>query len=116
MPAVALPCVSTSSCLRKFMIVCHCNLITDKEIAEIVRKYLREDPWQLIVPAKIFRAAENRGRCCGCVPNMVDIITRVTEDFHLAQAGNPQELQNVRARLEALNRQRKGGRNERRGK
>jgi len=98
------------------MIVCSCNLITDKDIEQIVRDLLKDDPWQLIVPAKVFREFEKRGRCCGCVPNMVDIIIRVTEAYHLEQARNPSELIDVRARLDALKQQKKGGMGERRSK
>jgi bacterioferritin-associated ferredoxin len=90
------------------MLVCHCNLITDKDIEKIVLEFLDDDPWQLIVPAKVFRAFENRGRCCGCVPNMVDIITKVTENYHFQKAQSSAELIDVQARLAALRKRRKG--------
>ena len=44
---------------------------------------LRDDPWQIIVPAKVYRELEKRCKCAGCVPNVVDIIIRVTEEYHL---------------------------------
>jgi len=98
------------------MLVCHCNLISDRDIEAIVLELLKDDPWQLLVPAKVFREFENRGRCCGCVPNMVDIITRVQEEYHLQQARNSAELIDVQARLAALRARRKGGYGERRSK
>lgn len=65
------------------MLVCHCNLITAEEIKAQIIEFLDEDCWQLIVPAKIYHAMAKRGRCCGCFPNVVDIIIKVTEDYHL---------------------------------
>ena len=64
------------------MLVCHCNLITQREIEETIFELLDRDPWQLIVPAKVYHTLKKRGRCCGCFPNVVDTIIRVTEDYH----------------------------------
>ena len=46
---------------------------------------LDEDCWQLIVPAKVYHAMEKRGRCCGCFPNVVDLIVKTTEEYHAAR-------------------------------
>jgi bacterioferritin-associated ferredoxin len=64
------------------MLVCHCNLITDKEIEQVIVSLLDADPWQLIVPAKVYHTLKKRGRCCGCFPNVVETIIRVTEAYH----------------------------------
>ena len=64
------------------MLVCHCNIITEKEIEQTIVRLLDEDPWQLIVPAKVYHAMAKRGRCCGCFPNVVETIIRVTEEYH----------------------------------
>ena len=64
------------------MLVCHCNLITEKEIEETIIRLLEQDPWQLIVPAKVYQTLQKRGRCCGCFPNVVETIIRVTEYYH----------------------------------
>ena len=64
------------------MLICHCNIITEKEIEQTIVRLLDEDPWQLIVPAKVYHAMAKRGRCCGCFPNVVETIIRVTEDYH----------------------------------
>ena len=32
------------------MITCHCNYIAEAEIEDVVFGFLREDPWQLVVP------------------------------------------------------------------
>ncbi len=69
------------------MLVCHCNLITEKEIEETIIDLLEQDPWNLIVPAKVYHTLQKRGRCCGCFPNVVETIIRVTENYHSAFGG-----------------------------
>ena len=64
------------------MLICHCNIITEKEIEETIIRRLDQDRWQLIVPAKVYHAMNKRGRCCSCFPNVVETIIRVTEDYH----------------------------------
>jgi hypothetical protein len=64
------------------MLICHCNIITSREIEEIIRAFLRDDPWAIIVPAKVYRELDKRCKCSGCVPNVVDLITRVTDEYH----------------------------------
>lgn len=64
------------------MLICHCNLITEQEIEQTIIALLEQDPWQLIVPAKVYHALSKRGRCCGCFPNVVEAIIRVTESYH----------------------------------
>ena len=68
------------------MLVCSCNFISDREIRETIIGLLEEDCWQLIVPLKVYRAMEKRGRCYGCFPNVVDIIIETTEAFHRDRA------------------------------
>jgi hypothetical protein len=64
------------------MLVCSCNLITDKDIKEVITSLLDEDCWQLIVPGKVYHAMQKRGRSCGCFPNVVDLIVKTTEEYH----------------------------------
>ncbi|PWJ73589.1 BFD-like [2Fe-2S] binding protein [Pseudaminobacter salicylatoxidans] len=64
------------------MLVCHCNLIAEKEIEDAIIELLQADPWQLVVPAKVYHSLKKRGRCCGCFPNVVETIIRVTEHYH----------------------------------
>lgn len=99
------------------MLICQCNLITTKDIEDIVVTILDEDPWQLVVPARIYREMGKRGQCCGCVPNLVDIIQKVTETYHLRLAGNAANIVDVRARIKSLRKStRQGGESERRQK
>ena len=85
------------------MIVCHCNLISEREIEEAIVGLLDEDMWQLIVPAKVYHAMARRGRCCGCFPSVVGLILRVTADYHARKDSTESEIVDFMARLEALN-------------
>jgi bacterioferritin-associated ferredoxin len=64
------------------MLICQCNIITQKEVEQAIVALLDEDCWQLIVPAKVYHSMKKRGRCCGCFPNVVETIIRVTEEYH----------------------------------
>lgn len=81
------------------MLVCSCNFITEKEIEDTIVSLLDEDCWQLIVPAKVYHAMEKRGRCCGCFPNVVDIIIRTTEQYHGRRDSTDVEIFDFMARL-----------------
>jgi hypothetical protein len=96
------------------MLVCQCNVITDREIKQIILGLLKEDPWRIIVPAVVYNELNKRCKCAGCVPNVVDIILAVTEEYHLQMTEKPAEPHPVHARLSAMRRKRPGGRNERR--
>src|SRR5690606_4412736 len=78
--------------MSRQMLVCHCNLITAKAIEETIVALLDEDPWQLIVPAKVYHRLKQRGRCCGCFPNVVETIIRVTEEYHLRHGAGESEI------------------------
>jgi bacterioferritin-associated ferredoxin len=94
------------------MLVCQCNVITDREIKEVILSFLRQDPWEIIVPAKVYRELEKKCKCAGCVPNVVDLITSVTEDYHLQLAALPPSSAEAKTRPPATRRKRIGGRYE----
>lgn len=96
------------------MLVCQCNVITDREIRAVILDLLREDPWGIIVPAKVYRELHKRCKCAGCVPNVVDLITEVTEEYHLQLAALPDAPPMPRNRPQSTRRKRTGGRYERR--
>ena len=81
------------------MLVCSCNYITDKDIKDTIVQLLDEDCWQLIVPAKVYHAMSKRGRCCGCFPNVVDLIIRTTEEYHAMRHSTEAELTVYMSRL-----------------
>lgn len=74
------------------MIICHCNLISTEEIERTIIDFLDQDAWQLIVPLQVYHALEKRGRCCGCFPNVVDIIVRTVRTYHEAQSTPQAEI------------------------
>lgn len=92
------------------MLVCQCNVITDREIVRVIRDLLAEDPWQIIVPAKVYRELEKRCKCSGCVPNVVDLITSVTHEYHLEIAETPAEAQPAPVAAPAPRRKLRGAR------
>lgn len=84
------------------MIVCHCNLITQREIEETITGLLDQDRWQLIVPAKVYHSLRKRGRCCGCFPNVVETIIRVTEEYHRRSDDGSAEIVSYLDRVRGL--------------
>jgi bacterioferritin-associated ferredoxin len=74
------------------MLICHCNLITEKEIEQTIIELLDADAWQLIVPAKVYHRLAKRGRCCGCFPNVVETIIRVTEAYHTRSEASAMDI------------------------
>ncbi len=84
------------------MLICHCNLITEKEVEAAILALLDADPWQLIVPAKVYHSLSKRGRCCGCFPNVVETIIRVTEDYHRRSIVDGEEVISFLDRVRGL--------------
>jgi hypothetical protein len=84
------------------MLICHCNLITEKEIEEAILDLLDRDPWTLIVPAKVYHSMRKRGRCCGCFPNLVETIIRVTEAYHARSEASELDIVSHLDRVRAL--------------
>ena len=74
------------------MLICHCNIITEKEIEQAIIALLDADPWQLVVPAKVYHSMRKRGRCCGCFPHVVETIIRVTEHYHARSEADGMEI------------------------
>ncbi|MGI2035959.1 (2Fe-2S)-binding protein [Rhizobium panacihumi] len=84
------------------MLVCSCNYITDTEIRDAIVALLDEDCWQLIVPVKVYHSMAKRGRCCGCFPNVVDLIIRTTEEYHARRHSTEAEVVDYMSRLKQL--------------
>ncbi len=81
------------------MIACHCNIITEAEIEQIIVSFLDEDRWQLIVPSKVYHAMEQRGKCCRCFPNVIDIIIRTSDAYHARFETPDSERRSYREKL-----------------
>ncbi|MBL0374926.1 (2Fe-2S)-binding protein [Rhizobium sp. KVB221] len=84
------------------MMVCSCNIITDNDIRDVIVSLLDEDCWQLIVPGKVYHAMQKRGRCCGCFPNVVDIIVKTTQEYHAARDAESVEVIDFMERLKVF--------------
>ncbi|MCD2175909.1 (2Fe-2S)-binding protein [Rhizobium sp. C4] len=96
------------------MLVCSCNFITDAEIRDVINGFLEEDCWQLIVPGKVYHAMQKRGRCCGCFPNVVDIIVSTTEEFHRKRNFSDEKVVDFMERLRRFEEEQKTALRERR--
>jgi len=64
------------------MLVCQCNIISSDEILATIHSLLAEDAWQLITPLQVYHLMNKRGRCCGCFPDVVDLIVEATQSWH----------------------------------
>ena len=64
------------------MLVCSCNVISRKEIESAIIGILNDDAWQLITPGTVYHALSKRGKCCGCFPNVIDLIIETTKSYH----------------------------------
>ena len=65
------------------MILCHCNVISQKDVEGAIEALLTEKPYRLITPGLIYKTLGKSGRCCGCFPNVSALIAkanaRITE-------------------------------------
>lgn len=84
------------------MIVCSCNYISEKDIVGVIVEMLDADAWQLIVPGKVYRMLEKRGKCCGCFPNVVEIIVRSTKAYHDGLKTRPEATDKLIARIRGV--------------
>jgi len=84
------------------MILCQCNVLSAQEIEDIILGFLVEDCWQLVVPGRVFNAAKKRGRCCGCFPNIVETIIKVTENYHLEHQRDAERVVHYLGQVRAL--------------
>ena len=89
------------------MMVCSCNIITDKDIRDVIISFLDDDCWQLIVPGKVYHAMQKRGRCCGCFPNVVDIIVKTTQDYHAMRNSEGSDVVDFMERLKRFHEEQK---------
>ena len=84
------------------MIVCSCNVIQLSDIEDVINSLLEEDCWQLIVPGKVYKMMAKQGKCCGCFPNVLETIIRVTENYHRLHNRDEAEIISYLDRVRAL--------------
>jgi bacterioferritin-associated ferredoxin len=56
------------------MIVCSCNGISCRDIAEAVDNLIIEDPVRALTPVQIYRAMNKRPRCGGCLVHAAELV------------------------------------------
>lgn len=56
------------------MIVCSCNGISCRDIADTVNDLLIEAPLSVITPGGVYRAMKKRPKCGGCLPHAAELI------------------------------------------
>jgi hypothetical protein len=56
------------------MIVCSCNIITRRDIEEVIEEILLADPYAVLTPNLLYHRLGRRGKCCGCFPHVSDIL------------------------------------------
>ena len=66
---------------------------------------LERDPWQLVVPGQIYHEMGKAGKCCGCFPQLVDLIIETTEVFHRERATPDGEIVSFLDKLRDKHRQ-----------
>lgn len=81
------------------MITCSCNYLTSADIERAIIEMLVADPWQLIVPGKLFKEMSARGKCCMCFPNVVEIIVKTTERFHSERRSDPAKVRHLQCEM-----------------
>ncbi|WP_306118246.1 MULTISPECIES: (2Fe-2S)-binding protein [unclassified Roseitalea] len=81
------------------MIVCSCNVIARQQIEAVVTEFLERDEWQLITAGMVYHAMHKRGKCCSCFPRVIDVIVRVSEEFHRRRQTPEAEIVPFVARL-----------------
>jgi bacterioferritin-associated ferredoxin len=59
------------------VIVCHCNVIAVREIEAAIRDILARDPGAPLSPPAIYRELGKRGRCCGCFPQVEQVVEKL---------------------------------------
>ena len=56
------------------MIVCHCNVITRRQIESMIEQLLAHDPYAVLTPGLIYHQLGKCGKCCGCFPQVTQML------------------------------------------
>lgn len=66
------------------MIVCSCNVISDKEIKAAVEELVGNDPDVVLTPGRIYRAICCRPKCGTCLQHVVKLMHEHRENMQCA--------------------------------
>lgn len=56
------------------MIVCSCNVVSDREIHAVVEELICLDPDVVLTPGMVYRAIGIRPKCGTCLPHVVRLV------------------------------------------
>jgi bacterioferritin-associated ferredoxin len=56
------------------MIVCSCNIITRRDVEQVIEEILADDPYAVLTPNLLYHRLGRRGKCCGCFPHVSRIL------------------------------------------
>jgi hypothetical protein len=77
------------------MIVCSCNIITRCEIEAVIERLLADDAYAILTPNLIYHRLGKRGRCCGCFPQVTQIMVEhaiaVRQQIERGETPEPKE-------------------------
>ena len=59
---------------KTIMIICQCNVITDKDFESAALNLLSGDPDLTLTPGRVIQALNARRRCNGCLPTLNNVI------------------------------------------
>ena len=72
------------------MIICSCNVWSDKQLRQAAEEMRADPDARLPTPGAVFRKLGCRPRCGGCFPNVIDIIHQ-NADKAVTKAATPLE-------------------------
>jgi bacterioferritin-associated ferredoxin len=70
------------------VIVCSCNVLTDKELRRAARELQSGPNGVIATPGAVFRALGKRPRCGGCFTSIIPIIHEEAPEDRKAAGGN----------------------------
>jgi hypothetical protein len=84
------------------MIVCSCNVVTDRDIEEALLEILNRPDAPIPTPGIVYRHLRKRMHCCGCAPVAVDAIYRQVEVLEAKGMISPYVCARARIHLSAF--------------
>jgi hypothetical protein len=81
------------------MIVCSCNVISDREIEDGLIEILNQPNAPIPTPGVVYRHLRKRMNCCGCAPIAVETIYKKVEVLESRGAISPYVCATARNRL-----------------
>jgi bacterioferritin-associated ferredoxin len=81
------------------MIVCSCNIVTDRDIEAALLEILSRPAAPIPTPGVVFRHLSKRMNCCGCAPLAVETIYRKVKELEARGLLSPNVCATARRKL-----------------